>query len=476
MIEGYMAFCRFTGEFILNHYTMLDNLFVNEYLPYAPEKYVKIYIWGLYLCSAPNQKDNSDTAMAATLGVSPTDIENAYKYWEEQGLILVKNRTPLEVQYLPVKTTLTPPKKYKPEKYAEFNSQLQALFPTRMITPMEFNEYYGVIEGYHIQPEAMIMIIQYCVNMKGVDIRFPYILTVAKDWANSGVHTYADVEEKLKEYEAENDNVKAILKALGRNTSGDMEDRELYLKWTKSWGFEFPAILRAAKQCKRSVQKLDALLDEYYRANIYSEKEMIEYRKRKDEMYALATSINKIIGVYYEVLDHEVETYISIWLQKGFDEQSLRTIAQYCFKSSIRTLEGMNNAVNKFYKLGLISVEAINNYIARLLEEDAKIDTILKSARAMRKVNAYDREYYHTWSVLWGFSDEMINYAATLSADRAQPFPYVNQILSRWKESNIHSVEQAKAQKPISTYSQKAAQNFQARNYTSQELGAFFGD
>lgn len=479
MKEEDMPFCRFTNESYIDNFTFLDNLFVSEYLPYADENAIKVYVYGLYLCSNPNTRDNSIDSMATVLNISVDDVVNAYEYWNEQGLITITSKTPLEVRYLPVKASIAPPKKYKPEKYSEFNVALQQLFPTRMITPNEYNEYYNVIETYHIKPEAMLMIIQYCVNLKGVDIRFPYVITVAKDWANSGVKTCADVEEKLKEYESTSDNIRAILSALGKKVTGDLEDREYYIKWTKSWGFEFNSILFAAKQCnkKGGMKKLDKLLDNYFRLNLYTPKEMKDYKAHRESLYTIARDVNKTIGVYYESLDYIVESYINPWTQKGFDEHAIITVAQYCFRRNIRTLEGVGLAINKFYKLGLVSTESINRYLDHLLENDEVISNILKEAGCARSVITTDREYYNTWSDTWGFSNDVILYAASLATSKSLPFPYINQILSRWREEGVKSVEDAKnSSNNFATNKTQNTKDFITRQYSDEQLAVLFTD
>lgn len=472
-----MSFCKFTSEYLIDNYTFLDNLFVNEYLPYAEENAVKVYIYGLFLCSNPIAQDNTLESMSTVLNLSVDDIVNAYEYWREQGLVSITSKNPLEVKYLPVKSSIAPPKKYKPEKYADFNVALQALFPTRMITPNEYNEYYNIIESRHIQPEAMLMIIQYCVNLKGVDIRFPYIIAVAKDWSNSGVKTCEDVEEKLREYEATSDSIRAILSALGKKITGDLEDREYFLKWTKSWGFEFNAILFAAKQCKKKggMKKLDNLLDQYYRLNLYTPKEMEEYKNHREALFTLAREVTRTIGVYYESLDYIVESYVSPWIQKGFDDDAILTIAKYSFRRNIRTLESLNNAVTKFYKLGLITTESINRYLDHLLENDGIISKILTASGCNRGVMSSDRDYYNTWSSTWGFSDDMIEFAATLASGKALPFPYINQVLARWREDKVTTLQEAKSLQTAPTKT-SAPKDYISRSYSNEELDAFFNN
>ena len=467
-----MAFCKYTSTFLIDHYTLVDNLFIHEYLPFADENAVRVYLYGLYLCSNPIGHDNSIESMASVLGLTAEDVLSCFRYWENAGLVQLSQRAPFEVNYLPVKTTFAPPKKFKPEKYGDFTTELQKLFPDRMLTPNEYNEYLSLIESRHIEPAAMLMIAQYCINLKGADVRFPYVLAVAKDWAQSGIHTFRDVEERIQEHERTSDEIVGVLKALGKKASGDISDREFFIKWTKNWGFEYNAVVFAAKKLgsRGNMKRLDALLDEYYRLNIFSTKEMEEYQAHKDELYALTREVNKIIGVYYESLDYIVETYVNQWCMKGFDGDAIKLVAQYCFKRSIRTLEGVNKAINKFYALGLVTTSGINKYLDTLLVNDNAIAEILKTAGSERNVNNVDREYYNTWTSGWGFTDEMILLAAKGAQNKTQPLAYINQILSRWRENKIYTPEKANFT-PTET---KKATGFEHRDYTSEELKAFF--
>ena len=45
------------------------------------------------------------------------------------------------------------------------------------------------------------------------------------------------------------------------------------------------------------------------------------------------------------------------------DNETLTTSADYCFKNSIRTLEGMNSVLQKFYKNGVVTGNSLNQYM-----------------------------------------------------------------------------------------------------------------
>src|SRR5665647_1279462 len=70
--------------------TQIENIFINDFMPTAKGNYVKIY-----LLAYKYAKDNEDTftneTLSKNLGLSLTEVDEAWKYWEEQGLIKLIN-------------------------------------------------------------------------------------------------------------------------------------------------------------------------------------------------------------------------------------------------------------------------------------------------------------------------------------------------------------------------------------------------
>lgn len=105
------------------------------------------------------------------------------------------------------------------------------------------------------------------------------------------------------------------------------------------------------------------------------------------------------------------------------------------------------------------------------MELDSKIKRIIEKSGRSRQVTAQDREYYHTWSVVWGFDDELILYAAELSSSKTYPTAYVNQLLSQYKASGVATLEQAKNYMPHQESTTKQHEKtFEERTYSQEEL------
>lgn len=105
-----MSFCKFSSDYLMESFTLVDNLFMNEYLPYAEEGYIKVYLYGLYLCTNPSGRDNSVESFAKVLDMDEDKILEIFKYWQDQGLLEIISVNPLEVRYLSIKGAKQPPK------------------------------------------------------------------------------------------------------------------------------------------------------------------------------------------------------------------------------------------------------------------------------------------------------------------------------------------------------------------------------
>ena len=478
-----MGFCSFSSETIIDNKTTVDNVFINEFLPYAPDFCVKVYLYGLYKCSN-SSSDNDIENFARVLKCSEEDIEQAYLYWQEQGLVQILKTCPFSVKYMPPKNCISNNKKYNKEKYANFNSQIQEIINERMLTPTEYHEYYDFMESFKFEPTALIMIAGYAAQIKGGNVGYNYILTIAKNWAYEGIKNSQQVEEKLKEFENNSTEIGELIKIFAIKRIPSIEEKEYLLKWKNDFGFDFETIKFVAKNVKKlykgGFDKLDKKLLSYYEKKITSKKEIEEYEQNKESMYKTAKDVCKNLGVYYENLEPVIDNYISTWINMGYDSVTLNLISNFAFKTNVRTLENLEKVILKFYKLGLVSKESIDQHLSELMETDKKIKEILSSLGIQRNVNSFDREFYNIWINVWKMPEEVIQYASILAGDKLQPMQYINKVLSNFYDKGVKTLDQAKNYSLdfVSSTSEKTKkkikQNFEQRNYKKEELDALY--
>ena len=473
-----MCLCKYSSSYIINDKTVVDNIFINNFLPDAPDICVKVYLMGLSKCANSVAPDNNITNFAKVLNVTEQDIIDAFNYWQEQGVVQILSTNPMEVRFMPLNSSLGSVKKYNVGKYTDFNIQVQEILSKRMITPTEFGEYYNVIEQYHIQPDALIMIIKYCANLKGENVSYPYIITVAKNWEKEGVHTCEDVENKITELGVLDDKVTLVLGAMGTKRKVQLEDVQMLNRWLGELDFDLNTIVAVAKRLKLKKSKADInylnnLLNKYYEMRLNSIIEIENYENQKDSMTSLARMVVKGLGLYYEDLSKVIDTYVVKWVQMGYSDEILTNIADYCFKNSIRTLEAYDRVVQKLYKLGIITLDAFNEYLGDLSAWDDKVRTLLEKLGIKRYVNEFDRDFYRTWTESWGFNEQIIDFATTLSVGKSNAMQYMNKVLSSWKTKGITTLEQAKSN---STFVGSEAQSKKSDKYTKEQLNSLFSN
>ncbi len=389
---------------------------------------------------------------------------------------------PIEIRYLPVKDNLKSLKKVDSKKYSLFVSEIQELISSRQINPTEFAKYIDFVENFDMQPADFVMIVKYCVTRKGPDINSNYILTVARVWAEEGIKTADKIEQKIENMMLTSSDVSQVAKALKFRGNLSIEHQQMYDKWTKSYGFSLQNIVLLAKKVSTqtknfSFEMLDKKLTKFYELKLLSFAEMQQYEDNKVALSTLAREVNKALGVYYESVENEVDTYIVPWINRGFEQDSIVQIANFCFKNSIRTLEGMDNIVQKFAKLGLMSIASIDGYLGEVSETDEKIKKILQKMGVDRRVNNYDRSFYRTWTYSFKFPAEVIDYCADLSKGKSNAMQYANAILTSWHEQNLTTLEQVK--KASSATVQREEQGFVGKSFgqkswTDEQVNALF--
>lgn len=455
-------------------------MFVQEFLPSAPANYVKVYLYGLYACANMGEKDNSAESFSKILGLSEDEIITAFYYWKDKGLVQVLDTLPLTVKYLPVNNVLSAIRKYEKNKYEKFNVQVQEILRTRMLTPTEYAVYYELIEREHIEQEALLMIIKYCAGIKGTNIGHAYISTVARNWASDGDTTSEKIEERLRYYELINTDIGDIYKALAIRRAPFIEEKDLFKKWTSEFGFDTGAIIGIIKHHKKkklglSFEKLNRILEKYHQMQLMSVNEIVAFEEQREQMQNTAYAVLKKLGLYYENVEPVIETYISKWTAMGYTEEGLSLIADFCFQKAYKTLGTMNNIVSKLYKLGIVSVTSIHEYMNGIAQNDKEIKDILEKLMLSRNVNSNDRTFYKIWTENWQICPELMEYGISLAKGKVQPTVYLNKIFSNFFEKQIKTLDEAKQlTKEMQADSGTQTSNFKGRSYSKDELNALF--
>ena len=436
-----MAFCSFSKDFD-NAYTIVENKFITKYLPEADGFAVKVYLYGLFLC------ENTETefgvrSMAEVLKTTEEKIQEAYAFWEDYDLVEILSKEPFTVQYLPVRTAVGKPKKVRYEQYADFNKELQRKMQKvgKFISANDYIKYMRFLEENAIQPQAFLLIVEYCINKQGEAIAPAYIFNKAKKLIRGGCTTYEQVEKELSNYNAHEGDLLAIFNALSLfQRTPDETDYALYTKWTEKLGFSQAAILAAAKKLKRgSMNSLDLTLDELAEKGKTEAKEVENYLTDREALANLTFRIARKLGAKVQNPATYIDEYVEKWYTYGFEESSLLDIALFCLKTDRGDFDNMHEIVSSLFKDGVVSAEGVKAFLKEKNDELKLFTKIQAICGGLRK-SAANLSLVNTWRA-WNFSDEMILEAAKRSASGSNPIPYMNKILSDWKQKSVFTLQ-----------------------------------
>lgn len=438
-----MGFISLGRDYIREGYTQIDNVFLAKYLADADAIDVKVYLYGLML--AKEESENNLEKIALALRLTEERILNAYEYWQDLGLVTLRQNPEFQVVYNSVKMPATKAVLYNAREFSEFVDELRRVFPEKILSEQDVLKYVETMKSYKMEQNAMLLIARYCRDKRGTT-NTASVIGLASSWAKQGLTTMHKVNERLDELERDSADMRLVYDELGLKSKPAVEDQEQFAEWIKK-GFRLDAVLTAARICKRKggMSKLTRLMDELYSQNALTAMEINAYQKEKEDIRAFASEIIRTIGSYYATLEMPIETYVNPWLKLGYEKGALLAIAKFCFMRNVKTLDGMQVVVDKFYKMGIVTLDGINSYVARQAKIDSAIKEVLEKAGAEPFISNRDRDFYRAFIEDWGFDHEVVLAVAENAKDKPFPMSYVNKILLIFKQNGIFTVSGAKA-------------------------------
>ena len=406
-----MSFSAYSKEFTANMYTTVENKFITRYLPQADGDAVRAYLYGLYLCGV---KDDFDAhAMAKLLKIAYSRLQEIFVFW----------------------------KPLKAEKYSQFNRELlkQLQKAGKDFKPYEHQRILEFLENYPMEPQAFLLISEYCARKDGDKLSSQHILNKAKKLCEEHKYTFEQVERELLDFNENERELSRIYSILGIYKKPQESDYPYLERWREA-GVAENAVYAAANALKKgTVKTLDALIFELIEKGALSEKDAKEYLLKREKAAELVFAVARKLGIKVQNPRAYIEEYAEKWLERGYDENSLVKLASFCFKMGY-DFEGMDGVVNSLYESGIVDEGGVSSYLSAREKELKLLESIQSVCGVIKKtMNALDMAA--AWRS-WEFSDKMILEAAKRAAGANAPLSYMNKLLSEWKRTGVKEVSQ----------------------------------
>ena len=459
--------------------TPLENLYIENYMANAPGEFVKVYVYALMLCYRPEEHALGTADLAQALHMNEDAVRAAFAYWEQLGLVKIASQQPLEVEYLNLKLKFINGSAAKePEKdkiFGELVQHVQGIFTgERVLITAEYNrinDWYTVLS---FEPEAIALMIQYCVGKKGPKVSFNYIDAMAQDLARKNMTTSEDMEAHMSALEAVNSGAGRIIIRWSLKRLPTADEMALYRKWTEGWGFTEEAVNAACAEmtgvANPNFKYLDSIVESLHERGAHTARlvaEAIDDRKKlKDTTQGIAkalgmreTSSNatELLRLYEFFTSEEI----------GFSEWSIMLAARMLSMEGRSTLADLAARLNKWLEDGTVTDEALMLRNERDGEAGKAVRRWLDLWGQQRAPTAGELSAHTRFTREWGMDVDLVNFAAERSAVADRPLAMMNRLLTLWKEKNIRDRAGAEAEQARGKQG-GGAEDFADRNFTNQ--------
>ena len=277
--------------------TEIPDVFFTEYLSSANGDYIKVYLYILFL--SKYDKDIKINDLSKKLALPLKTIQEAFKYWEEAG-VLIKKHTGYnlvnlqEVELLKLyspKLTSSPEdikKNAKNQYRAKAIENINNQFFQGIMSPSWYSDIDMWFKKYNFDEQVMLALFNYCFDHSALHRN--YIQVVADSWYKNNIRSFSDLDKYYEKQEKISSVKKSIIKKLGLNRNLTVYEDAYVEKWTIDYGYSLDIIEIALKKTTSksniSFEYLNKIISDWHDRNLKTATEIQEYiqiSKQKQE-------------------------------------------------------------------------------------------------------------------------------------------------------------------------------------------------
>ena len=459
-----MPFCSFSDGAAMFDVTPIENMFLLEYLPTAPEGYLRVYLYARMLCLHPELGGEiGDVARALRMGEE--DVFSAFSYWERQGLVERLSDRPPTYAIRPLKGgSMQTEMDRDYYKYREFNASMQDLFGAQLLHPSQYEMANDWLNVLGLSQEAVLKLLAYEIRRgsKQPAAVFKRANKRAAEWADRGIRTLEDVESAIAADDGVYAMAEAVLKQFAIHRKPTLNELDCARRWVDEWKLTQEDVLSACALTTKSRSPSIAYLDAILKEKVLSGDS--RSFKRLQEVF-------RELGSAALPTKSQVQAYEK-WIELGFEPESVELAAARCARKNWHSFERLEEMLEQWHEAGVHTLTQVELYLEKLKQAYVETKQLLGAAGLSRSPSADDIRRYENWK--GRHAAELIHYAAQCSRGMGKPVLYMEKLLSEWEKSGVTTVGAAQAQHAQATEKKPAAQqgspvNFQQRSYTKEE-------
>ena len=287
--------------------TLIPDIFFSEYLSEASGDFIKVYLYMVFL--SKYDKDIKVNDLSKKLVLPLKTIQDAVKYWEEQGLLTKKNtgyiinnmqEIELHKLYKP-KTALSAEQLQKStenQKRAKAIEHINNKFFSGLMPTTWYPEIELWFKKYNFDEEVMIALCSYCFDRSALHKN--YVQTVAEAWSQNNVKTFNDLDIYYQKQEKLNIIKKSISKKLGLTRPLTQYEHGYIERWNIDYGYGMDiieiALKKTTSKANPNFEYLDKLLTDWHSRGFKTADEVQAFLKNMKEKNKNIKKLEKETG------------------------------------------------------------------------------------------------------------------------------------------------------------------------------------
>ena len=464
-----MPFLRFADDAAMYDSTPLDNMFIIENLPSAPEAFLKVYIYARMLCMHPEMGGMEELSRA--LKLDGEMIENAFSYWERAGFMRRVADNPPEYVFVPTRGSSVTEMDRDYYKYRDFNGELQQLFPAgKLIHPAQYGLANDWLNVYGFEQGAVIALVKNALantRSKNPDPAriFKTVDKKVQELARLDITDEAGVIKAVSKDGNVDRTVREVLHSLGMFREPSEPETALVNKWLYDWKLTTEDIHKGCLETVKAHNPSFAYLDR-----------ILEGRTDKpgNASFEAMRGILRLMGLTINPSVEHRAWYEGL-IKEGFEPETIELAARQQSKRRIPSINGLMDMLDTWKANNLQKYDDAFGFVTNGQRVRDEFKSILTNAGIVQPLNENDLAAYEAWRQT--VPGELIQFAADNSKGRSYPLSHIFYLLDKWNGMGITDVEAARRAVSGAAGSGQTAQpkanpalNYQQRDYSDDEF------
>jgi len=303
---------------------------------------------------------------------------------------------------------------------------------------------------------------------------------VALEMKERNIVRLEDAEQFFARSSAAWDGTRKILRRISKFRPPTTDEIDLYLKWTKEWGFAPKAVEAACAEMiggDPSFKYLDSILRGIRERSGRKQTSAAQLEKQLSNEKEANADIREVLsaaGLKISPGHPAVRESYGKMVAMVSHEAVVLAAKEISRSRKNQSLQKLEELVERWHEKGIKKEEDVQEYLALVKRQNAVLQTLFSAMEADLSPSPADRELLSKWREDWAFSDDVLKEVAGYSRGKSAPMAFMNKVLESFHKKGAKTLAAVRAaheehQKSYQPPANKRGKTVIEQRYTQRE-------